>query len=384
MLTRKPWCPSAISPLFLVISITEIGATVLVVDDIARNLRLLGSMLTEKHYEVLFASSGEKALERVAARKPDLILLDLMMPGMDGLELSRRLKADPEFMEIPIIFVTAAGETGIATQAMEAGAVDFVTKPFNKDELLARVRVHVRLKRSSDELYRIIAQKNELLSVIAHDLKNPIAAMRYGAFMLRDQGVTGDDPRGELVDSICETADRTLEFIDDQLTRNSRSLEMEQFQIEPVEPMSVVVPVIQENLMNAHRKKITLDLEIDDSMPDILADQNALVRVLKNMVSNAIKFSSSNRTVLLEVAEGSKADCLRFSVRDQGPGLSREDQELLFRPYQRLSARPTSGESSTGLGLSISRDLVEKMNGVIGCDSVLGEGSTFWVELKIC
>ncbi|MGC4073421.1 MAG: response regulator [Nibricoccus sp.] len=165
------------------------GGVVLVVDDIQRNVQLVGATLTREGYEVLFATSGEQALERLQARQPDLVLLDLMMPGMDGMEVCRRIKRDPRTVTLPVIFLTAANEAELAAKALSEGAVDFINKPFNTAELLARVRTHVDLKRTRDELQRIIAQKNELMSAVAHDLKNPISSVRFSAFMLRDEGL---------------------------------------------------------------------------------------------------------------------------------------------------------------------------------------------------
>ena len=134
------------------------GGVVLVVDDVARNVQLLGATLSREGYEVLFATSGEMALERLQARLPDLVLLDLMMPGIDGLEVCNRIKQDPRTLHLPVIFLTAANEADIAAKALTEGAVDFISKPFNTAELLARVRTHVDLKRTRDELQRLLRE----------------------------------------------------------------------------------------------------------------------------------------------------------------------------------------------------------------------------------
>ena len=148
----------------------------LVVDDIEKNLQMIGSALSAQRYELIFATSGHAALDQITARLPDLVLLDLMMPGMDGLEVCQRLKASPQTMDIPIIFLTAAHEMELAVKTLEQGAVDFITKPFHAPELLARVRTHLELKHTRDELRKTIAEKNELISAVAHDLKNPLGA----------------------------------------------------------------------------------------------------------------------------------------------------------------------------------------------------------------
>lgn len=360
------------------------GGVVLVVDDVQLNLQLLGGVLTEQHYEVLFATNGPAALERIAARPPDLLLLDMMMPGMDGLEVCRRLKADPSTMDIPVIFLTAAQSTDLPARALRAGAVDYVSKPFNVAELLARVRTHVTLKRTRDELRRIIAQKNELMSVVAHDLKNPISAVRFSALMLRDEGVKPPDPRSALVDAIVESCENMLSFIQQRLEESARASRLEQLTIAQLDLLDAVSNVVQQNLPSAHAKQITLSLDFDERRAmAVMADFHALVQVLNNLLSNAIKFSPLGRPVRIVVEPVPGEPRLRIAVRDQGPGLTESDREHLFEPYRRLSARPTANESSTGLGLSIARDLIEKMGGSIGCDSTPGEGATFWITLPV-
>src|SRR5262249_11632109 len=160
---------------------------ILVVDDVVQNLQVVGTMLRNEGYDVMPASSGPQALERVRVRLPDLILLDLMMPEMDGLEVCRRLKADPQNRQIPIIFLTASNEMEHLVKGFEAGAVDYVTKPFNGAELLARVRTHLELKLARERLREMNDEKNEFMGIAAHDLRNPLSAIRgYAEMMLED------------------------------------------------------------------------------------------------------------------------------------------------------------------------------------------------------
>lgn len=361
------------------------GGVVLVVDDIARNVQLLGATLTREGYEVLFAMSGEQALERLEARLPDLVLLDLMMPGMDGMEVCRRIKQDPRTLNLPVIFLTAANESELAAKALTEGAVDFISKPFNTAELLARVRTHVDLKRTRDELQRIIAQKNELMSAVAHDLKNPISSMRFSAYMLRDEGLKAPDPRAELVDTILESCDGLLKFIQDRLERSAAEAKLSQLQLETVEVAEIVEQVLRINLATAHAKQQRLLCAVKlDGLPPVRADFHALGQVLGNLVSNAIKFSLPGTVVTIEVSiDPLAADRLRIAVLDQGPGLTADDCKDLFQPYRRLSARPTGGESSTGLGLSIAHDMILAMGGSIDCQSEPGKGASFWITLPL-
>lgn len=363
---------------------TEHGGVILIVDDMQQNLQVLGGILTPLHFEVMMANNGTAALQRAAVRRPDLILLDLMMPGMDGMEVCRRLKADPKTADVPVIFLTAADESGLAARAIGTGAVDYVNKPFNTTELLARVRTHVALKRTRDELHQIIAQKNELMSGMAHDLKNPVSTVRFSALMLREQGLNDDDPRGELIDGIIESCDGALEFINHRLEQSARTAQMEQPVIEDVDVIEVLNFVLLQNLPIASRKDIKLEVDFPENENfTVRADHRGLNRVLSNLISNAIKFSPAASLVTIAVERKPETGVVRVAIQDQGPGLQAEDHEHLYTAYRRLSAKPTGGESSTGLGLSIVHGLLKKMNGTIGCESQPGAGACFWFTLPI-
>lgn len=355
----------------------------LVVDDSERNLQLVGSVLSENRYEVLFAKSGSEALEQIAARVPDLVLLDLMMPGIDGLEVCKRLKANPLAMEVPIIFLTAAQDMEATVKALEQGAVDFITKPFHAPELLARVRTHVELKRTRDELNKIIVEKNELMSAVAHDLKNPLSAARFSALMLRES--VSPAIQAELVRGIVEACEGMLAFIQERLERNARETRGEEPRIQTVDLAEVLTCIVQQNLAPANAKQSVIELVSGTGGPlAVAADYHGLCQVLDNLVSNALKFSPPGSCVKVTVENPAADD--RFvvlSVSDEGPGLTAEDRVHLFEPYRRLSARPTAGESSTGLGLNIARRLIEQMGGAIGCESLPGKGARFWIKIRL-
>lgn len=357
---------------------------VLVVDDLPRNLRIVSEALSASGYTVVTAGGGAEALARIEERLPDIMLLDLMMPGLDGLEVCRRLKARPATGDLPVIFLTAADEKKLVARALELGAVDYVIKPFNPAELLARVRTHLELKDTRDELRRIIAQKNELMSVVAHDLKNPLSTIRFSALLLRENSELPPDRRAEVIDSIMAACDDSLAFINARLERNAREARLAHLTLGPVLLGDVLVSVFQQNHPAAEAKKLRFDLEIapDSARQAVRADHLALVQVIDNLVSNAIKFTPPGRGIrcLGAVAADGFA---RIEVSDEGPGLTADDHAHLFEPYRRLSAHPTAGESSTGLGLNIARRLVEAMHGRIGCDRAPGGGASFWVVLPL-
>lgn len=355
---------------------------VLIVDDLERNLQVLGEILSQQRYEVLFASSGESALERVEACKPDLILLDIMMPGLSGIEVCQRLKLNPATQDIPIIFVTAAHETSLVVKGLSEGAVDYVTKPFHAPELLARVSTHVALKQARDETRRVIMEKNDLMAAVAHDLKNPLGSIRIAARSLLE-GLAGD-PKCEMAEVIADSTDELLELINERLTRNARESELARLNLGTVNLGEVLASVVQQNRPAAHAKGIELNLALspgDELLAE--ADYHAVAQIFDNLVSNAIKFSPAKLSVEILIGDAGLAGLRRIMVRDHGPGCSEADRKYLFKPYHRLSARPTGGESSTGLGLSIAENLARKMSGRMGCDDTPGGGATFWVDLPV-
>lgn len=356
---------------------------VLVVDDIERNVQLVGELLTNHRFEVLFATSGPAALDRLTARIPDLILLDLMMPGMDGIAVCQKLRANPATADIPVIFLTAAHDAELAVKALNHGAVDYITKPFHAQELLARVRTHVELKRMRDNLRKVVAEKSELMEAVAHDLKNPISAVRFAALTLLGEAASRSTETGrELLDTIVDASGDMLGMIERRLEKNARAAQLERLELAPVDLAEILGTVVQQNRATAHAKGISLTFEPGPgSRTFVLGDYYALCEVFDNLVSNAIKFSPAGRPVTVALMPGSTAGALRGEVRDRGPGITAEDRQNLFQAYRRLSAKPTAGETSTGLGLSIARALVEKMNGFVDCESVPGKGTTFWVEL---
>ncbi|GAB5558416.1 MAG: response regulator [Synoicihabitans sp.] len=353
---------------------------VLIVDDVEKNLQVVGELLTNQRYEVMFAASGQAALDRVAARKPDLILLDIMMPEMDGIEVCRRLQLDPSNQNIPIIFLTAANDDETAVKGLTEGAVDYITKPFNTAELLARVSTHVALKQSRDEARRVIREKNDLMSAVAHDLKNPLASIRIAARSL--QSDLDGDPKSEMAAIISDSCEELLSLIEERLTKNAREAALMQLNVDAIDLREILTAVVQQNRPLAHEKKITLELALSGNDPiKALADYHAAAQIFDNLVSNALKFSPTGKSVVIELGGAESPEFVAIKVRDHGPGVSAEDRDKLFQPYQRLSAQPTAGESSTGLGLSITQDLVKRQGGRIGVEDTYEGGATFIVEL---
>ncbi len=352
--------------------------SVLVVDDQEENIKVVGSVLSIMGYEVIPALSGEQAFKRLGVRLPDLILLDVMMPGTDGLAVCRELKGDARWSEIPVIFLSAADDKNLIVQALESGGVDYVTKPFSKAELVSRVRTHLSLKLARDELRQLVEDRDELLGILTHDLKNHLAGVQLSAQLLRDSRDPLPPRALTLARNIADTADASLGFLRTFLANHSAGrLEVEPA---PCDLAAECASAVGRATSAAEAKQIELRLNQPPESVCVLADASALAQVLDNLLSNALKFSPRESVVDLTVAIEILGEA-SVTVRDRGPGFTEEDRGRMFRRYGRLSARPTAGEASTGLGLYIVKRLVEAMKGRVSVESAPGEGAAITIQL---
>ncbi len=339
---------------------------VLIVDDQIQNIQVVGTVLTREGYEVIPATSGAQALQRIAARLPDLVLLDVVMPEMDGFAVCRRLREHPDTASLPVIFVSAANDAETIVRGLEAGGVDYITKPFNKTELLARVRTHVDLQRARETTTRILRERENIVSMVAHDLKNPLGAIRFSAQTLAelppDKAVTAS----ELTEHIVTTCDQMLRFIERFLNNRAQEAERERMTTVPITSQQ-----IQEMLgawyPTAKRKNTTLSLRLPEHPLHAVGDLFTVRQILDNLMSNAVKFSPLGSQIISRV--GSEQDRLIVTIEDEGPGFSESDSARLFQDYTRLSARPTGGESSTGLGLAIAKRGADRMGASLSVEN---------------
>ncbi|MBI2924163.1 MAG: hybrid sensor histidine kinase/response regulator [Verrucomicrobia bacterium] len=357
---------------------TAAKARILVVDDITKNLQVVGTMLRNAGYEVMPTTSGAQALERVRAQAPDLVLLDLMMPEMDGLEVCRRLKADPATQQLPIIFLTASNEMEHLVKGFEVGAVDYVTKPFNPPELLARVRTHIELKQARQRLREMNDEKNEFMGIVAHDLRSPLTAIQGFAEMMQEDAEMDRAETQEFAGRIRETAKRMTEMVQNLLDANRIERGEMKVNLAPTDLSALLSSVVAAYRPRATAKQQRIHFEDAAGPVTVSVDPSITVQVLENLVSNAVKYSPAGKNIFVRLTRLSQV--ARCEVQDEGPGLSADDQKKLFGKFARLSAKPTGGEHATGLGLSIVKKMVEAMNGRVWCESELGKGATFVVE----
>lgn len=356
--------------------------TVLVVDDQPSNVQVLGGVLGKLGVEIIPASDGAQALRRIELRKPDLVLLDLMMPGMNGFEVCDQIRQRPDWADIPVIFLSAADDHGLIVRALESGGVDYVTKPFNHAELVSRVRTHLSLKIARDRLRRLATDKDELLGILAHDLRNGLGGVHMSTQVLlsRLASLGPVDPKvAQLGDNVLSSASKLLAFVK-EFVANNRAEHGIALLLKSTPIIAIVRASVVQQEEAADRKQIKIITRLPEAELPAMADTEAVAHVLDNLLSNAIKFSARGTTITVAVRREDDGR-IACSVTDQGPGFSDEDKLKMFRRYERLSAKPTAGEPSTGLGLSIVKRLVTEMGGELLFDTAPGKGTSFTFKL---
>ncbi len=357
----------------------EEKALVFIVDDIAKNLQVLGTILKQHNYKIAFATNGKQALENINNISPDLILLDVMMPDLDGFEVCKRLKADEKTKEIPVIFLTAKTEIEDVVNGFELGAVDYVTKPFNATELLARVNTHVELRRTRKKLQALVATKDMFFSIIAHDLRSPFATI--SAFISLIAKYFGEIPKeelDELLDSLKETSESTRELLDNLLHWSRSQMGTIQFNPETIAVEEIIKTNLNLLTETAENKNISLKSRLD-FIGKIKIDIDMINLVLRNLMTNALKFTPSGGEIT--VATQKTDHTVEISVNDTGVGIAPEIIPKLFSVANKISTNGTSGEKGTGLGLILCKEFIEKHSGKLVVESQVGKGSSFKIQL---
>ncbi len=364
---------------------------IFIVDDQEENLEFLGSLLRHNNYNVMIASDGVEALELVNKKAPDLILLDIMMPKMDGYEVCERLKQNLKTRDIPVIFITAKIETEDVVKGFQAGGLDYITKPFKHKELLMRIKTQLELKHSKDlilhqneQLINLNKEKNGFLRIAAHDLKNPLFTIK-GFAQLINQKYKELSPEeiAEYSNYITDTADQSLQIIINLLDINKIEEGQLKLTFEDFDVDDAIFNLIDTYKIKADVKNIKINFKEEPENIYVKADFGKVSQVIGELISNAIKFSPFDRNITIrsKSMDNGYGEHARIEIIDEGPGLTDDDKEKLFTKFSKLSAQPTGDENSTGLGLSIVKYLVEAMNGKVSCQSEEGKGANFIVEL---
>ena len=362
----------------------ELKPNILIVDDTPNNLRLLSMILSMNGYEVRKAINGKMAIESVKAMPPDLILLDIKMPEIDGYETCKRLKDEPEFQCIPVIFISALDDVMDKVKAFSIGGVDYITKPFHKEEVLARVENQIRIQslkneleqknKSLLELNEKLAKSNQRLNefahVVSHDLKQPIQGiMGFSNLILMQYKSSLDESVIHYLDRISQAGDRMQGLIRNlldfaQLGQSDRPLS-------PIDCTGIIMRVMDDLRGQIQERDAQISCDL---LPTVMGYEIQLVQLFQNIIGNALKYAHSERTPHIQITVDAAGDVFTIKVEDNGIGIAPEFLAKIFDPFQRAHQGDYDGN---GIGLATCKKIIELHHGTISAMSELGQGSTF-------
>ena len=361
---------------------------ILIVDDVVSNVLLLKILLTNEKFQVCTANNGTSCIEMTRKEHPDLILLDVMMPDMNGFDTATILKKDDSTKDIPIIFLTALNTPQDLVHGFQVGASDFLTKPFNKEELVMRVTQQISLvaakriiEKQNEELRATLSNRDKMYSVIAHDLRSPMASIR----MVLNLVVASASPEtvGAELYTLLDQANRESEEVHDLLDNLLKWTKSQTGRLTVVKQeldLSDIIPGVVEIFETiAQTKRIKLDYQPTGGALKVEADNDMMKTVVRNFLSNAIKFSPEDSTI--EIIMAQEGDFAKVSVRDHGVGIAADRLESIFHKGE--TTYGTGGEEGSGLGLQLCQDFARKNGGDCTVESVEGEGSTFSVLIPL-
>jgi two-component system sensor histidine kinase/response regulator len=355
--------------------------SILLIDDIPANLKGLGDILEGNGYKVRPVTNGILALKVAEKEKPDLILLDIMMPDIDGYEVCRRLKENENLKDVPIIFISALSDTQDIVKAFHTGGVDYITKPFQAEEILARVTTHIKICRQSTELQKLIFERNRFISILAHDLKNPFTGLISITEALLNANITD-------IEQVRKFSLTIHNIVLQQYKLLNNLLEWSRLQIGSLKPEtkecdinSIIQDIIELYQPITSNKNLTLHTFISDESRHVKIDSRMLDTVLRNLISNAIKFTNQNGKIKISAIKDN--EYISISVEDNGVGIDKDNISKLFNIGVSYSNPGTNNEQGTGLGLILSKELIKKNNGNILVESNLGKGSKFTIKLPV-
>ena len=361
---------------------------ILIVDDVVSNVLLLKILLANEKFQVCTANNGTTCIEMARKEHPDLILLDVMMPDMNGFDTATVLKKEEGTKDIPIIFLTALNTPQDLVHGFQVGASDFLTKPFNKEELVMRVTQQISLvaakriiEKQNAELRATLDNRDKMYSVIAHDLRSPMASIR----MVLNLVVASATPEavGPELYALLDQANRESEEVHDLLDNLLKWTKSQTGRLTVVKQdldLNDIIPGVVEIFEAiAYTKQIKLDLQKTDAPLVVNADNDMLKTVVRNFLSNAIKFSPEDSSI--EIIMGSEGEMAKVSVRDHGVGIAADRLGSIFHKGE--TTYGTGGEEGSGLGLQLCQDFARKNGGDCTVESVEGQGSTFSVLIPL-
>jgi len=358
--------------------------SVLIVDDVPKNIQLLGSILKEESYELEFATSGKEALEWLDSKQFDLVLLDIMMPEMDGFEVCRRIKENPGTREISVIFLTAKADFQSIIQGFEAGAVDYITKPYNRRELLIRVKTHLTMQQQRKQLELSNAFEKKIFSIIGHDLRSPMGNIRtyIDAFLQVNNNL--DESVIILLKDLYLLSDNAFNLLENLLNwaKSQSGVIVCRPQVENVS--FLIRNVLLLFALQAENKRISLRFSGSDQVTGFF-DAELISVVIRNLVSNALKFTPHGGSVTIDAFHALEQDQQRLIIKvsDTGTGMNSEIMDNLMNKNIHFTTYGTDNEKGSGLGFQLCKEFVTLNAGNIHIESSQGAGSSFFISLPV-
>lgn len=358
--------------------------SVLIVDDLPNNVRLLSIMLTEKGYQVRKAINGQMALNTVRSLIPDLILLDINMPDLNGYQVCEQLKADEKTREIPVIFISALDDVFDKVKAFQVGGVDYISKPFQGEEVMARIENQLTICRQKKQLQNEIKERQKTeetleiyLHAVSHDLRNPVIGMSMilNNLIKNSQGETKEVSR-KILQQMANSCDRQLTLIDSLVETRQNDLWGVSLELKPLSLYEIGQQIGQEWELRLRENQATLINNFSPDLPLVNADAHHLWRVFENLLANALKHNPQG--IIITFSARLEGNCLRCSIADNGVGISETQRKQLFDRYQRGN---NNNQISLGLGLYLCRQIIHAHGGEIGIMNNDEKGSQFWFTL---
>ncbi len=367
---------------------TTKSPTILIVDDNANNIKVIALSLRVHNFKIVIATNGKDAIEMVEKVRPDLVLLDVMMPEMDGYQTCEIIKSDKKNENIPVLFLTALNRSESIVKSFEAGGVDFITKPFNQKELISRVKTHLALKKTRDDLETAMEDlsnlnslKDKIFSVIGHDLRSPLGSVKMTLeFILESKKGLCQEECLSNFDMMIKTTDEIINLLENLMgwgkaQSGTLSVKPEIFKLD-----EILESVISLNRGNFDLKKINFVNKLPHGLT-AFADINTIKIVIRNLISNAIKFTPAGGTItaMAKHTDGQ----IRLTIQDTGIGIPEKHLSKIFDPENYLSTYGTNNETGSGLGLKLCYDFIKRNQGEIEVVSEEGKGSSFIITLPV-
>ncbi|HEY83729.1 MAG TPA: hybrid sensor histidine kinase/response regulator [Chloroflexi bacterium] len=363
-------------------------AAILVIEDDLTTRALLADNLRAQGHQAVPAKDGSQALDILQKESVDLILLDMMLPDIAGLTILEMLKANPELRHIPVIVISAMDGMDGIIKAIELGADDYVTKPFNSLFLKARIASSLEKKRSRDAVEAANKAKSEFVSVVSHELRTPMTAIKgYSDLLLAGTAGTLNDMQLTFLKTISANVGRMATLVSDLSDISRIEAGRLKLEFEALSIADVVDDIVRSSRQQIEARKQRVGVEIAENLLPVWGDRNRISQVLSSLLSNAYKYSSEGGEITIRVKNGLASDGnsaeAHLEIQDTGVGIHPEDREKVFEKFFRAKDGAVRDETGGGLGLSIAKNLVEMQGGRISFESKVGKGTTFYVTFPL-